>query len=128
MEVTTMNDDLIELTLTVSEDQGDEERLDELTLLLINSLQEYEVESVSRKGGSAMPSGAKGDPITVGAVVLGVSVATLPSIIAFLQNWVNERRRVVIESPNGYKVDFVPDKKYSEAEILSLAQKLNRLK
>jgi len=121
-------DNLLELTLTVSDDQNDPKTIEENTLLLTNNLREFEIASINRKGNREIPHGVKGDAITLGAIVISLSAAVLPEIISFLQNWVNERRRIKIEAPNGYKIDFVPDKKYSEKELLNLAKKLNHLK
>ena len=60
-------------------------------------------------------------------IVLGISTAILPNIIAFLQNWIGDRRKISIEAPNGAKVEFVPSKKLSTEEIIAIAKKLNQI-
>lgn len=118
---------VIELNINISEIDSDRERVDYLTNALISLLRELDVDYIERPKNRAVPSGAKGDPITVGAIVLGIASAALPSLIALIQNWTSERRRVSIETPNGTKLEFTPDRKYSEDELLVLINKLSKV-
>ncbi len=117
----------INLTLTISIYDADADRLDITTWSLLQTLKDFDLEFIERKKNGLAPHRAKGDAITLGAIALGIAVASLPSLIGFLQNWMNERRRVSLEAPNGAKVDFVPEKKLSEEEILMLVEKSNKL-
>jgi hypothetical protein len=118
----------IQIQLAIMEEDSDSERVEELTLSLIKLLREFEIDKIERGSDQPIPQGAKGDPLTAGVVILSLSVATIPSLVTFIQNWLTERRRIVIEAPNGFKIDFVPNKKYSDEEILSFAKRLNRVK
>jgi hypothetical protein len=52
--------------------------------------------------------------------------AFLPKLVEFLQAWTlrGENRTVRIKTPAGLEVEFTPEKKMSEAEVLALVEKL----
>jgi len=116
----------IQLDLTVTEVDVDPEGLDELTGRLLRDLRELGAESVERPSGGAAPEGVKGDAFTLGALALVAVPAFLPKLVEFLQAWSlrGESRRVKIKTPAGLEVEFTPEKKLSEAELLALVEKL----
>ena len=116
----------IPLYLTVTEAEADAESLDELTGRLLRDLRELGAESVERPSGEAVPEGAKGDAFTLGALALAAVPAFLPKLVEFLQAWAlrGESRTVRIKTPAGLEVEFTPEKKLSEAELLALVEKL----
>jgi len=116
----------IPLYLTITEADADAERLDELTGRLLRDLRELGAESVERPSGEAVPEGAKGDAFTLGALALVAVPAFLPKLVEFLQAWAlrGESRTVKIKTPAGLEVEFTPEKKLSEAELLALVEKL----
>lgn len=116
----------IQLYLTITEAEADAESLDELTGRLRRDLRELGAESVERPSGRAAPEGAKGDPITLGVLALATAPAFLPKLVEFLQAWTlrGENRTVRIKTPAGLEVEFTPEKKLSEAEVLALVKKL----
>ncbi|MFQ6102410.1 MAG: hypothetical protein ACE5OS_14455 [Anaerolineae bacterium] len=116
----------IQLHLTVAEEDADPERLDGLTRRLLRDLRELGAESVERASGGVLPEGAKGDAFTLGALALAVVPAFLPKLIDFLQAWSlrGESRRVKIKTPAGLEVEFTPEKKLSQAELVELVEKL----
>jgi len=116
----------IQLNLAVTEEDADPERLDELTGRLLRDLRELGAESVERASGGAVPEGAKGDPFTLGALALVVVPTFLPKLVEFLQAWSlrGESRKVKIKTPAGLEVEFTPEKKLSQAELLVLVEKL----
>jgi hypothetical protein len=120
----------IQLSLTFSEAEADDERLDELTGCLLRDLRELGAESVERSKGGRVPGGAKGDPFTWGALALVAVPVFLPPLIEFLQAWTlrGESRRLKIKTPAGLEVEFTPEKKLSQAEVLELAQKLTQIR
>jgi hypothetical protein len=121
-----MSEKTIELSLMLIEDGADYQRLEELTIAYLNNLQEFDLDYLQRKHRlDPQQIGAKGDPVTVGGIILGVSTAAIPALFAFFQNWVSQRRRIVVEAPNGAKVEFIPEKYYSEADIIDLVKKLS---
>ena len=60
----------------------------QLTRALLVQLKNLDVESVGLVRSQAAPSaGAKGDPFTVGALVIVAVQAALPKVMEFLQAW-----------------------------------------
>lgn len=116
----------IQLHLTIAETDADAESLDELTGRLLRDLRELGAESVERPSGEAVPEGAKGDAFTLGALTLAAVPAFLPKLVEFLQAWAlrGESRTVRVKTPAGLEVEFTPEKKLSEAEVLALVEKL----
>jgi hypothetical protein len=116
----------IQLDLTIAEVGVDSKRLDGLTIRLMKDLRELGVESVKRPSSGKVPEGAKGDPFTMGALALVAVPVILPKLIEFLQAWSlrGESRKVKIKTPAGLEVEFTPEKKLSEAELLALVKKL----
>jgi hypothetical protein len=122
-----MNSSEIQLNLTVTEADADPERLDELTTRLLRDLRDLGAESVERAPGDATPEGAKGDPVTIGALILAVMPVVLPKLVEFMQTWAlrGENRTVKIKT-TGLELEFTPDKSLSEAELASLVEKLSK--
>ena len=116
----------VQLGLTLSEAEADDERLDEMTTRLMRDLRDLGVESVERPPGGAAPEGAMGDPFTLGALALVAVPAFLPKLVEFLQAWSlrGEGRKVRIKTPAGLEVEFTPEKELSQAELLALVDKL----
>jgi hypothetical protein len=112
---------------TVTEEDTDPERLDELTRHLMRDLRDLGVESVERPSGGVVPEGAKGDPFTLGALALVAVPAFLPKLIEFLQAWSlrgEESRKVKIKTPAGLELEFTPEKRLSGAELVALVEGL----
>jgi len=120
----------IQLDLTITEADADPERLDELTGRLLRDLRDLGAESVERSSGEAAPEGAKGDPFTLGALALVAVPAFLPKLVEFLQAWSlrgeSQGRKIKIKTPAGLEVEFTPEKKLSQAELLALVEKLTQ--
>ena len=118
----------MQLHIQIDESEVDDERLDTLTRTLMRDLRGLGAASVSRPEGEAAPEGAKGDPFTVGALVMVVAPALLPMLVDFLQAWLlrgeDEHRRVTIKAPNGVEVAFLPEKRLTADEIAELTDKL----
>lgn len=117
----------IQLYLTVDEADADSERLAELTTRLQRDLHDLGAESVERPHKETPLQGAKGEPFTIGALVLVVVPVLLPKLVEFLQGWSlrGENRKVRIKTPAGLEIEFTPEKKFSEAELLALVEKLS---
>ena len=116
----------VQLDLSLSEAEADAERLDRLTARLMRDLG---LESVERSPGAAAPKGAKGDPFTLGALALVAIPTMLPKLVEFLQAWSlrGESRKLIITTPAGLEVEFTPERKLSEAELLALVDKLSQV-
>jgi hypothetical protein len=54
----------------------------------------------------------------------------LPQLVQFLQAWTlrGEKRTVKIKTPAGVEVEFTPEKRLSQDELLALAQRLIHVK
>ena len=120
----------IHLRLAFSEAGADDEQLDELTTRLLRDLGELGADSVERAKGEAPPASTKGDPFTWGALALAAAPAFLPKLLEFLQAWSlrGESRKIKIKTSAGLEVEFTPEKKLSEADVLDLAQKMSQIR
>lgn len=123
-----MEKNSISLQITISEPNIDDEKMYELNTLLVNKIQESNLDvTIDEMKETLRPENVKGDPFTVGALILVTLPTLLPQLLGFLQGWLVDRRKISIEAPNGTKVEFTPNKKLSEKEIIDLAKKLNRI-
>lgn len=123
-----MSDTELYLKLHLLEDGSDNERLRKASTRLIEDFNaSYINATLSSQENIDEPDNSKGDPFTIGALILVTIPTVLPQVFNFLQSWVIERRKIVLEAPNGAKVEFVPDKKLSQEEILLFLEKLNKL-
>lgn len=115
--------------LSITTGETDPERLDELTRQLAGELRDLGASSVERmEEANALP-GAKGDPFTIGALLLVALPALLPNLVSFLQAWSlrGENRRVRIKTPAGLEVEFSPEKRLNQAELLALVGELSKI-
>jgi hypothetical protein len=64
-----------------------DEELDRFTRQLLSELRELDVESVELAKGDLAPKGSKGDPITIGAIVVSSLPAVLPAVVSLVQSW-----------------------------------------
>ncbi|MGD9093493.1 MAG: hypothetical protein PVF74_11655 [Anaerolineales bacterium] len=78
-----MNIPEINLDLSITEVDADDERLDNLTYQLMQELRDLGAESVERPEDEQAPGGSKGNPFTIGALALVALPAVLPSIVSF---------------------------------------------
>lgn len=83
-------------------DGSDDEQTEELTRRLRAELLEIEeVRAVNSVRGSQLPDGAKGDPVTLGTllVTLAASGGVLTTIVNTVQSWLsrNEKHSVTVE-------------------------------
>jgi hypothetical protein len=83
-----MNDpDLTQLNIEISATDATEEDIDRITRQLLSELRELDVESVELAKGEPAPMGSKGDPITVGSIVISALPTVLPAVVALVQAW-----------------------------------------
>jgi hypothetical protein len=117
----------VQLTLTIAEPGTDAERVDDLTQRLMRDLRDLGVEYVERPSGGPVQEGAKAaDAFTWGALALAAAPTFLPQLVQFLQAWTlrGEKRTVKIKTPAGVEVEFTPEKRLSQDELLALVQRL----
>lgn len=90
------------LLLSIGAGPGtDDEELEDLTRQLRKELLELEVNAVDHVRGGKAPAGAKGDPVTLGTllVTLAASGGVLTTLISTVQSWLTrqERHAVTLE-------------------------------
>jgi hypothetical protein len=124
-----MPEDKIILYLSITDPLADPEYLDELSRLLMSELRDLGADSVETLQESDPQKGAKGDPFTIGALLVVALPALLPNLVSFLQAWSlrGENRRVRIKTPVGVEVEFTPEKRLSQKELLDLVNELSKI-
>jgi hypothetical protein len=58
---------------------------------LYRQLLKSNADNVAKPHSNTLEPGAKGDPVTIGAIALGVSVAVAPEIIKLIDSWLKRR-------------------------------------
>ena len=79
--------DPVQLNIEVSANDASEDEIDRMARHLLFELRELDIESAQLAEGGPAPIGSKGDAITMGAIVLQVLPAVLPSVLGLLQAW-----------------------------------------
>ena len=80
------------VTLTLSlDDEAHPDEVNRATTQLYETLLKSEADSVQKPRSDTLEAGAKGDPITIGAIVLGLSVAATPGIVEIVKSWLARR-------------------------------------
>lgn len=80
------------VTLTLSlDDEAHPAEINRATTQLYETLLNSEADSVEKPRSETLEAGAKGDPITIGAIVLGLSVAAAPGIVEIVKSWLARR-------------------------------------
>lgn len=109
------------------EDGADDDALALSTLSLKRELEDLGMGQISHvKIRNTIP-GTKGELMALGMLALTILPALIPSVAEFLQQWVIEGRRVVLEAPNGAKIEFVPGKKLTDSELMDWLEQLNAI-
>ena len=97
--------DLIQLNIEVSAGDATEDEIDRMTRHLLHEMRELDVESAQLAKGGPAPVGSKGDAITMGAILLEVLPAVLPSVLGLLQSWVTRRQGRIVKF-KGLGIEF----------------------
>ena len=82
-------------------DQVDDEELDQLTRRLRDEIADLGVEQVKLAPGGTLPAGAKGEPITIGSLIVSLaSAGVFTGLIDLLKSWVHrgEGRTVTVKA------------------------------
>ncbi|MCB0193519.1 MAG: hypothetical protein KDJ65_16345 [Anaerolineae bacterium] len=81
-------------TVVLELNLGDDAHPDEVndaTTQLYRELLNSDADHVEKVRSDALAAGAKGDPITIGAIALGVTVAVAPEVVKIINNWIARR-------------------------------------
>lgn len=101
---------MLEVWVVLAEPDLDPEDHDQLTRRLRAELDDLDVQSVSLATDSLPPPGAKGDPVTIGALIVALSASggLLPSLIATVRDWLDRQagRHRVSVTVNGDTIEL----------------------
>jgi hypothetical protein len=79
----------VELRL-VGAEEDDPERVAQLTYQLQQEVLEHDVEAVDVSSGGEAPPGTRGvEALAIGALIVQVSAAVLPAVLATVQAWIS---------------------------------------
>ncbi len=81
------NSELTQLHIEVSASDATEEDVDCMTRQLLSELRETDVESAELVKDGPAPKGSKGDPVTVGSIVISALPTVLPAVVTMVQAW-----------------------------------------
>ena len=98
-----MSEELLDLTISL-QDQVDQDELDRLTRQLCDEINELDVEDARLAKGSELPVGAKGDPITVGSIVVALaSAGVFTGLVELIKSWAlrREGRTITVRAKVG---------------------------
>lgn len=98
-----MSERALDLTISL-QDEVDDEELDRLTRQLRDEIAELDVEAVGLAPGTELPPGAKGDPITIGSIVVALaSAGVFTGLIELLKSWAlrREARTITLKAKVG---------------------------
>lgn len=76
-----------EFELQISASDATDEELDSLTRQLLSEIRETDVESAELGKSGIIPEGAKGDPITIGTILLAALPTAMPKVVELVQAW-----------------------------------------
>lgn len=104
------NQDAIELILNIHSEGATDEELDKLTRNLLSELRNTDTESAQLVAEGKAPDGTKGDPVTIGSILLEVLPTAIPSIIALVQAWaLRKDGRTVKFKGRGFEFEGSPE-------------------
>ena len=79
---------------------GDDALPDEVnqaTTQLYRELLTSDADRVEKVRSNQLEAGAKGDPITLGAIALALGVAAAPGVVEMVKDWLNRRQAVPVQ-------------------------------
>jgi hypothetical protein len=103
-------EDPIELSVQVSAENATDEDIDRMTRQLLSELRELNVESAELAREGPAPTGSKGDPVSIGSLVLGVLPAAIPAVVTLAQAWMarGQGRHVKFKG-KGFEFEGTPE-------------------
>ncbi len=102
----SLDENEVHLTLHLEGVGGDfdADELNQLTDSLMRSLEDVGVESVTVVRDQGIPLGAKGDPVTIGALAVAVLPTILPKVMEFLQEvWTVRNKNQTVTARRTWK-------------------------
>jgi hypothetical protein len=91
-----------ELLLSISPPQdADEQEIAQLNQQLRAAVLESDADTVEPARGGAAPAGAKGEPLTLAALLVMIAPKAVDGLIQIIQSWVSRHERVVVSVKSG---------------------------
>jgi hypothetical protein len=81
------NSEVTQLSMQISAVDATDEELDRMTRQLLSELSELDVESAELTKGEPAPEGSKGDPVTIGSIIISALPTALPAVVTLVQAW-----------------------------------------
>jgi len=98
-----MRERVLDVTISLR-DEVDDGELDRLTRQLRDEIADLDVEEVGLAPGTELPLGAKGEPITIGSIVVALaSAGVFTGLIELLKSWAlrREGRTITVKAKVG---------------------------
>jgi hypothetical protein len=119
-----MTQNLTQLRLQVDAmPEEDIERLGEVTRQLRQEILELDIEKVDADRTAELPEGARGDPFTIGALILTLATSggVFTKLIDTLQSWLKNRNRNSLSLEiGGDKLTLVGNPTSSQQQLIDL--------
>jgi hypothetical protein len=81
-----------DLNILLQDEDADQEELDRLTRQLLSEIGDLDIEKAELARGGDLPEGAKGDPITVGSIVVALaSAGVFTGLVELIKSWALRR-------------------------------------
>ncbi len=120
-----MTEHLLRARVTVMPGHDDAARLDEDMAALYSRIKDLPIHSLTRAAAAGPPDGAKGEALTLGALLITLSPVLLAQLFSLFQTLVGPSRRIHVEVDK-VSIEFTADKRYSEDDILQLVERISK--
>lgn len=111
----------VEFEVQVRVPDATDEELDRATRQLLAEIKETDVETAELGKSATIPDGTKGDPITIGTILLAALPAAMPKVVELVQAWsLRGNNRIVKFKGNGIEFEGSPE------ELSKLLKKLDK--
>jgi hypothetical protein len=110
-----------EINIEISANDATVEEIDKMTRQLLAELRDLNVESAELEKSGIVPQGAKGDPVTIGSIVISALPAVLPIVLQLVQTWSSRGQGRIVKF-RGRGIEF----EGSAEELQILLQKLDQ--
>lgn len=101
---------LTQLNIEISSSDATAEDIDWMTRQLLSELRELDVESAELTKDGEAPKGSKGDPVTLGSIVISSLPTVLPAVVALVQAWASRGQgRTVKFRGKGFEFEGSPE-------------------
>ena len=107
--------------LEISANDATVEEIDKMTRQLLTELRDLDVESAELEKSGVAPQGTKGDPVTIGSIVISALPTVLPIVVQLVQTWSTRGQGRIVKF-RGRGIEF----EGSAEELQILLQKLEQ--